>query len=81
MTHTTHAHLWHRLPSIYPEISVWCSIMGPLQFVATYNATIKSAIASVKRTGVTEPMTILGTFTSTMRAFDACEKYYRSNLS
>jgi len=81
MTQATHARLWHSLPSLYPEIATWGSLMGPFQFVVTYNENTKVANASVKRAGLNEAATLIGTFPGKMEAFVACEKYYRDSLS
>jgi hypothetical protein len=77
----THARLWRRMPSPYPEISVWGSTAGPCSYVVTYNTNTRKVVASFKRLNVQEAATLIGTFDNTTQAFEACEKHYRSNLS
>jgi hypothetical protein len=81
MTANLHARLWRKLPSPYPEISVWGSDAGPFTFVVSYNSTTQQWSASFKRAGATESATFLGRFESATAAYEACEKYYRASLS
>lgn len=72
---------WQKLPSPFPELSVWGKYAGPYQYVMSYNSQRRRWAASFKRTGVQEPIMPIGVFMTNQEARAACERHYRSHLS